>query len=201
MALLGRDHVAQVDELAGACEADAQCEALRAPEPRDEAEIDLGLPEPRPLRGDDQVAGERQLAPAAKRDAVERRDDRHVELFETREHVVPEARVRVSLGGAHGRHGGDVRTRREGLVAGAREHDGAHVAGAADVAHRARQLAEGRRVERVQRRGPVQRDGDDRVRPRHDEVGETLVGHLSTPAGDRSGGAPRSCARCASRTA
>src|SRR5436190_2095129 len=42
--LFGRDDVAQVDELAGPREADAQYQALRPPEPRNEAEVDLGLP-------------------------------------------------------------------------------------------------------------------------------------------------------------
>src|SRR5712691_11840023 len=88
VALLGRDHVTEVHELAGAREPDAQGEALCAAEPRDQPEVDLGLPEPCALRRDDQVAGERQLQPAAEGDAVERGDDRHVELLEPREHLV-----------------------------------------------------------------------------------------------------------------
>src|SRR5439155_15362164 len=68
---LGGDRPPEVDELARPGLADAPDQALRAPEARDEPEVDLGLPEARALRGDEQVAGERQLETAPQRDAVE----------------------------------------------------------------------------------------------------------------------------------
>src|SRR5438093_11094527 len=102
--LLGGDHPPEVDELAGPGLADAPDQALRAPEARDEPEVDLGLPEARALRGDEQVAGERQLETAPQRDAVEGTDDRDRERLDRRHRLVPETGEGGPLLGCHRAH-------------------------------------------------------------------------------------------------
>ena len=65
--LLGLDLAAGEDHVLGPRRPDQPGEALRATAARDDAEQDLGLAEPRLLRRDAEVAGERQLAAAAER--------------------------------------------------------------------------------------------------------------------------------------
>ena len=52
-------------------------------------EVDLGLPESRGLRGDAERARHRQLAPAAEREAVDRRDHRLPQVLDGIEDLLP----------------------------------------------------------------------------------------------------------------
>ena len=71
-------HVARHAELARARVAHAAREALRAAEAGDDAEVHLGLAELRLVARVDEVARERELAPAAEREAVDGGDDGEV---------------------------------------------------------------------------------------------------------------------------
>src|SRR6266540_6308003 len=66
----GQDHL---ERLAAPHEAG---ESLRAAAARNDREVDLGQPELRILRGDPDVAGQRELEPAAQREAADGGDDR-----------------------------------------------------------------------------------------------------------------------------
>ena len=57
-----------------AARADQAGQPLGAAAARDDAEQDLGLPKARLLAGDAEVAGQRELAAAAEREAGDRRD-------------------------------------------------------------------------------------------------------------------------------
>ena len=116
----------------------------------------LGQTEPRRLRRDDDVARERDLEPAAERDAVDGRDER-----------LPEIVARDETAEAAFRHPGHTVLRRplevvaggERAVAGTGEDRDPHVGVLGDVVPDARQLLVGRRVQRVHHFRPV--DGDD----------------------------------------
>ncbi len=60
---------------------------------RDEAQVDLGLAEPRRVGGQAQRARHRQLAAAAEREAVDRRDHGLAELFDRVEDLLTATRV------------------------------------------------------------------------------------------------------------
>src|SRR5438445_3087293 len=72
--LVGRHLATREDEVLGARWAHQTGETLRGAPARDDAEQDLRLAELRVVRGDAQVARERELAPAAERVAVDRGD-------------------------------------------------------------------------------------------------------------------------------
>src|SRR5205807_493382 len=72
--LLGREHAAREDELLRAPEPDDPGEPVAAARSGDDPEPDLRLPELRRARRDPDVAGERELAAASEREAVDRRD-------------------------------------------------------------------------------------------------------------------------------
>src|SRR6185369_10251369 len=74
--LVRADHLSGEDQLHRLALADEPGQPLRAAAAGDDAEVDLGLPELRLLRGDPDVTRERELAPAAEAEAVDRRDDR-----------------------------------------------------------------------------------------------------------------------------
>ena len=69
--LLGADVTARQHEVLGPAVADVARQALRAAEARRDAEVDLGLAELGVLRGQADVAGQRQLAAAAEGEAVD----------------------------------------------------------------------------------------------------------------------------------
>ena len=72
--LVGPHLPAGEDQVLGSARADQAGQPLRAAAARDDAEQDLGLAEPGLLAGDAEVAGQRQLATAAEREAGDRRD-------------------------------------------------------------------------------------------------------------------------------
>jgi hypothetical protein len=74
--LRGVDQLAGQDQPHRLARTDHAREPLRAAAARDDPEVDLRLPQARGVRGDAQVAGQRQLAPAAEREAVDHRDHR-----------------------------------------------------------------------------------------------------------------------------
>src|SRR6476469_3358514 len=73
----GVDRLAEQVQLQRAGRADEAREPLRAPEARDDAEVDLGLAEGGAQRRQPEVAGPRALAAAAVREPVDRRDGDH----------------------------------------------------------------------------------------------------------------------------
>ena len=72
----GRDVLAEQDELLGLRRADEADEAVGAAAARQDADADLGEAEGRALAGDAEVAGERELEPAAEAPALDRRHRR-----------------------------------------------------------------------------------------------------------------------------
>ena len=95
--LLRVDLAAGEDQLLRDAEAADAGEPLRAAPPGDDAEVDLGLAEPRVARGVAQVAAERELAAAAEREAVDRRDRRLRHLLEQSRRLVAERSPRLRL--------------------------------------------------------------------------------------------------------
>ena len=89
--LVGRDRVADQVHLQCLVLPHEPRQPLGAAEAGDDPELDLGLAEQRRLGGDAHVAGHRQLAAAAERDAVDGRDRRHAGRAE-----VAHQRVRAS---------------------------------------------------------------------------------------------------------
>ena len=88
MRLLRGDLIAAQQQLERASLADDAREALGAGVAGDEAEVDLRLPELRGVGRDPDRARHRELAPAAERVAVDRRDDRLPHLLDRVEHVL-----------------------------------------------------------------------------------------------------------------
>ena len=132
------------------------------PYPGSSAEIDLRLTDPRRVGGDAKRARHRQLAPAAQRVAVDRRDHRLAEILDEIEDVLPGERM---LAAGRRRLDGelvDVGPGDERLVAGAGQDDDANGFVAASRSRMARpQLVERGRVERVENLRPVDRDDGD----------------------------------------
>mmetsp|Transcript_19369 Transcript_19369/g.61745 ORF Transcript_19369/g.61745 Transcript_19369/m.61745 type:complete len:235 (+) Transcript_19369:153-857(+) len=113
--LLRRHLVAREDELHCARLPHRASEALRAAQARDRAELDLWLAKLGRVRGENEIAGHRELAATAEREAVDGGDDRRpdgrqlVQLAEKTRLVHVHVRERL--------HGLDVGTGGEGLVA------------------------------------------------------------------------------------
>ena len=138
---------------------------LRSAAARDDAEVHLGEPELGVLRGDADVAGERQLEPAAEGEAADGRDDglrAPVHLA-----AVVEALALLAKARGHGRLEEllDVRPRREGALARARDDDGPHVLVLSQVGEDAEQFPAHGIVLGIERGGAVERDRDDVVLP------------------------------------
>ena len=94
---LGEDRVADEVHLERLARAHQARQALGAAEAGDDPELDLGLPEQRRARGDAHVAGHRELAAAAEREAVDggdRGDAVAAELAEQRVRLVDQLRAR-----------------------------------------------------------------------------------------------------------
>ena len=158
--LLGVDGAAGEDQVHRLGLADRAGQPLRAAHAGQHAELDLGLTELRGVGGDQQVAHHRQLTAAAERVARDRRDGGCAgggELGPRREEVGGENVCERQFG-----HLLDVRARREGLlVAGDDDRADARIVvefgcGRGDFVHHLT-------VERIERLGPVQRDGADAV--------------------------------------
>ncbi|GAC1604610.1 MAG: hypothetical protein NVS4B10_17690 [Myxococcales bacterium] len=124
----------------------------------------------------DQVAGERQLEPAAQRVAVDRGDGDAGQILDQGGRRVAQLGQLARLPGRQLRHLRDVGAGDERLLAGSGEDDGA--AALAQLAQRHGELAQHGRVERVQRLGPVDGEGADRALALDDQG---FVGHVARP--------------------
>ena len=159
--LVGLDHAPGQHELLGEAERRRAREALRAAPARDDAEVDLGLPEARGRGGEAQVAGERHLAAAAQRVAVDGGDRRLAHRLEQVREVLAVLGVLARHQRRLGRQLGDVRARDEGAIARAREHRDAALVVVGETAEGRQQLLEQLARERVQDLGPVDRHDRD----------------------------------------
>src|SRR6056297_1230005 len=115
--LRGVDPLAEEDQALRRLVADEPREPLGAAPPRNDTQIDLGLPEHGALRGDPEVARQRQLAPAAEGVAVDGRDRRRRERLDRVGDAVAQFGVRLRLRRRQFDHVGDVRPRDERVVA------------------------------------------------------------------------------------
>ena len=164
--LLARDHARQPVHAAAA---------------GDQPDARLRQREQRVLRGDDDVAGERGLEPAAHRPAVHRGDDRLVEIEamgDAGEAVRP---VRAAAaGGLHLQ----VVAGRERALAGAGDDADPQIVARGELVPHGGEFVVRIGVQRVQDLGPVQRDDADPALVLHDAV---LVchadGHSPSPRG------------------
>ena len=148
-----RDRVAGQHDLHRARFAHDARPALRAAAARDDADVDLRLPELRRLRGDDHVARERQFAAAAVAVTADGGDDR----LARPPHRAQDGRVEAVK---HARcatwaHLLDVRAGAEGLVV-AGDDDAAHVGALLELLQGLRGLALQLCVERVEHLRAVQ---------------------------------------------
>jgi hypothetical protein len=146
-------------------QADPPQQPLRPAEPGDDPELDLGLAELRRLRRIDEVAGQRQLAAAAEREPVDRRDHRDRQRRQRLAHRVALARELPRLRLGHRRHRRDVGPGDERLAR-AGQHEPADRpvrGGRPGRAHRLRQISDDRDAQRVEHRRSVHRDHADRA--------------------------------------
>src|SRR5258708_2198700 len=94
---LRRTLVADDKDVEGLGAADQPRHPLRAAEARRDAEVRLGLPHPRGLLDEPEVAGHRDLAAAPERVAVDRRDDGLREPLDLPHDTVAEPDERVDV--------------------------------------------------------------------------------------------------------
>ncbi|EAU62248.1 hypothetical protein STIAU_6571 [Stigmatella aurantiaca DW4/3-1] len=159
---LGRRHVtAREDELLGAHLPHQPREPLRAAEARDDAECHLGHPQLCLLRGVDEIARQGQLAAPAEREAIHRRDGGAAQVLQHAHDPLAQGSELAGPLRADGGHLGDVRAGHEGLLAPARDDEDAGVR--AQRPERGLHLEERLGVERVERLGPINREGRDRA--------------------------------------
>src|SRR5262249_1350592 len=169
--LFGADAAAAHDHVLRPSEPDQPREALRAAAARDHAEPHLGERELGAVRGEAEVARERELEADAEHVAVERRDD-GLRAALGRGHVPGEPRqLRRRPLEEHA----DVAAGRERL-AGAAEHDCAHPVVAAELVEYPRELLACVHRDAVELPGHVERDGRD---PLGDLDAEPVVGHVA----------------------
>jgi hypothetical protein len=111
---------------------------------RQQPELDLGKTQGEVVRGGTIVAGEGEFGAAAERRPVQRADDRLVQLFDVRKHVVQQRRTRVGVeladvGAGHERTADAVQHDRLHLRIGSQRLDG----GKQRRAHRLRERVDG----------------------------------------------------------
>jgi len=128
--------------------ADGPRQALGAPRPRNNAQVDLRLPKLRRLRRDDHVAGERQLAAAAQRVPAHCRDHRLAHAAQPLPARDERHVDHLDRGGP--RHLADVRSGGEGLLVAGDDHTADGVVGvhAFQGAHQFVHQRSGQRIER-----------------------------------------------------
>ena len=130
------------------------------PKPGMTPRLTSGWPSLRLVARVDEVARERELAPAAEREAVDRGEDGERAPARWRRRCgAPRAAKARACTGVMLAHRGDVGARGEGLVARARDDDDAHASRRRRASPSAlRELAEELRVERVELLGAVERE-------------------------------------------
>ena len=145
----------------------------------DQATLDLGQPEPGPLLGDDEIAGQRQLGAATEGGAVDGGDGRFVDVML---HVAREAPV--AMVGVEqvlpARDGLQIGSRAEGFT-GTGDHHGAHFWIVLRLLQRVTDRGADRGVDGVARLGAVDRDEQDVAPPLGESGGGgRSLGHSSS---------------------
>ena len=159
--LLGVHDAAGEDQLLRIPERRRPGHPLRAAPARDEPEVDLRLADLRRAGRIAEVARDRELAAAAEREAVDRRDRRFRHRLEQPGSLVSERAPRLRFVNAEAAHVLDVRPGREGPFAGSRHYDDARIRIVSELAQPVAQLRQRRKIERVERVLPVNSDEDD----------------------------------------
>ena len=113
--------------------------------------------------GDPDGASHRCLAAAAERKAIDRRDHRLAEIFNQIEHALTEAAGFLRLIGIDMCEFTDVSAGDEGLVARAGEDHAVHRRVGLCILEGSPQIGPGRRIERVEHLGPIDRHVGDRT--------------------------------------
>src|SRR6185503_70890 len=135
-------------------------EALGAPEAGHQAEFYFRLTELRFFRGVDEVARERELAPAAEGDALDRGDERAGCFLDEAAHGMAGGREGLRFGAGHRAHFRDVRSGDEGTVTGAAQDRDSRATAPRYMTDRFGELVENRAVQSVHR-GSVDDDAGD----------------------------------------
>ncbi len=168
--LLGAHVAPGEDQLLGEPERRRARQALAAAPAGDQPERDLGLPELGVRRRVADVAGERDLAAAAERVAVDGRDRGLRHRLEQTPDLVADLGELARLLGRDLAHVLEVGAADEGAVARAGEHDAANARVLAQLAQARLELADGLDVERVQARLAIDLHQRDRSVPRDDDA-------------------------------
>src|SRR5262249_23607327 len=159
--LVGIDHTASEDQLLGVAEGCRPGHPLGTAPARDDPEIDLRLADLRRAGCVAQVAGDRELAAPAEREAVDRGDRRLRHRLEQPRRLVPERAPRLRFVDTELAHVPDVRTSGERLLAGARQDDDPRIGIVGELVESVPQLSQRRKIERVERILSVDGDEDD----------------------------------------
>ena len=146
---------------------------LRAAVPGKNAELALGLTEFRGIGREPDMTRHRELAPAAEREAVDRRNDRLGAGLESAEHILPSTCACLCENGSLIGELGDVGARDE-RASGAGENRTADRIVNANLVDRDAQLGDRGIVERVELVGAIDRESGDAVR---DLQREEFEGH------------------------
>ena len=133
-------------------------------------EVDFGLTDPGGVGGDPQRARHRQLAPAAERVAVDRRDDGLAQVLDQIEDMLAAQCMLLALRRGLDGQLVDVGAGHERLVAGAGEDDRAHGSVVLEQQRRAAQIVDGGGIEGVENLGAVDGDDGDRAIALEQEV-------------------------------
>src|SRR5258706_4665520 len=161
--LRGRDRFAGEDQLQRTALADQARQALRAATAWQQPEFHLGLPELGMFGGDPDGASHRRLAAAAERKAIDRRDHRLAEIFDEVQHTLPEPAGLLRIVCVDMREFTDVGAGDEGLVARAGEDHAVHRRVGLCILEGGPQIGPGRRIERVEHLGAIDRHVGDRT--------------------------------------
>ncbi len=155
--------LAEQRQAEGSRVADEPRQRPRPPGVRDEPELRKRLHEARGARGDDQVAGKRDVGAGARRDPVDGRDHRHRQVLQ-REHqrlVVPLDRIAEVDRLAAGRHGPVAEILARAKSASGAAEDQYASPHRAERRERVAYLGVHRRVEAVELVRPIERQARD----------------------------------------
>ena len=140
---------------------DKPSQTLRAGKSRNQAEVDLGLPEARRVRRDPKRTRHGELASAAKRESIDGGNDRLAETLDEIEHVLAAERAQPRGLGRVAGNLVDVGAGDKGLLAGPGHDDAANRVVLLKIESSLSKFVEGRGVERVQARGALNREHRD----------------------------------------